>query len=400
MEAGEAAPRASMGWTRFYMEDNAGAITAFEEAIVLDPKYADPYLGIGNVYLALGDKINAQSAFETALDLDMDAMTNGEALYGLGTIQMARGQLSEAVLSYENALSQDWELIRAHMDLALAYRYMGEFEKSVEAGNSLIALSPDWGAPHANLAAVYFEQDRLEEMERELIWAEELASEDLYSIFLVADNYWMQQDFSRGSAYLTEIRELYPDDEQVLLSLAAMELAQGRTESARVVLDGAEALFGRTGLGLVGRAAVHIEEQNLERALELLLDARGLEPEEEGVYSTLSFVQFHLSHIPEAVEAAQEAISLYPYDPRSFTNLAFALRAQGENDLALEHARHAIELSPKDDLAHFILGVLLLDRGEEGSGVEELHKFLDLTYDRAYVRDYIDQAIAYLSTVQ
>ena len=400
LEPGEAAPRASMGWTLFYMEDNAGAIRAFEEAIVLDPKYADPYLGIGNVYLALGDKINAQSAFETALDLDMDAMTNGEALYGLGTIQMARGQLSEAVLSYENALSQDWELIRAHMDLALAYRYMGEFEKSVEAGNSLIALSPDWSAPHANLAAVYFEQDRLEEMERELIWAEELASEDLYSIFLVADNYWMQQDFSRGSAYLTEIRELYPDDEQVLLSLAAMELAQGRTESARVVLDGAEALFGRTGLGLVGRATVHIEEQNLERALELLLDARGLEPEEEGVYSTLSFVQFHLSHIPEAVEAAQEAISLYPYDPRSFTNLAFALRAQGENDLALEHARHAIELSPKDDLAHFILGVLLLDRGEEGSGVEELHKFLDLTYDRAYVRDYIDQAIAYLSTVQ
>ncbi len=179
-----------------------------------------------------------------------------------------------------------------------------------------------------------------------------------------------------------------------------MELAQGRTEGAHVVLDEAEALFGRTGLGLVSRGAVHIEEQNLERALELLLDARGLEPEEERVYSTLSFVRFHLGHIPEAIEAAQEAIRLYPYDPRSFANLAFALRAQGENDLALEHARHAIDLSPRDDLAHFILGVLLLDRGEEGSGVEELHKFLDLTYDRAYIRDYIDQAIAYLSVME
>jgi tetratricopeptide (TPR) repeat protein len=400
LEPGEAAPRASMGWALFYMEDNAGAIKAFEEAIALDPKYADPYLGLGYIYLSLGDYASAQTPFETALELDMDAVTNGEALYGLGSIQMARGQLSEAVLSFENALSQDWELILAHMDLALAYRYMGDFDKSVDAGNNLIALSPDWGAPHANLAAVYFEQDRLEEMERELNWAEDLASEDLYSIILLADNYWMKQDFSRGSAYLTEIREQYPDDEGVLLRLAAMELAQGRTQSAHNILDDAEDLFGRTALGLIGRAAVHIEEQNLERALELLLDARGLEPEEEMVYSTLSFAQFHLSHIPEAIEAAQEAIRLYPYNPRSFTNLAFALRAQGENDLALEHARHAIELSPKDDLAHFILGVLLLDRGEVGSGVEELHKFLDLTYERAYVRDYIDQAIAYLSTVQ
>lgn len=400
LEPGEAAPRASMGWTLFYMEDNEGAIKAFEEAIALDPKYADPYLGLGYIYLGLGDYASAQAAFETALGLDENAITNGEALFGLGRIHMAKGQLAEAVQFYENALSHDWELVLAHMDLALAYRYMGEFDKSVEAGNNLIALSPDWGAPHANLAAVYFEQDRPEEMERELIWAEDLASEDLYSIFLVADNYWMKQDFSRGSEYLTEIRELYPDDEQVLLSLVAMELAQGRTESAHAVLDEAEALFGRTGLGLVGRAEVHIEEQNLERALELLLDARGLEPEEERVYSTLSFVQFHLSHIPEAIEAAQEAIRLYPYDPRSFTNLAFALRAQGENDLALEHARHAIELSPKDDLAHFILGVLYLDRGEEGSGVEELHKFLDLTYERAYIRDYIEQAIAYLSVME
>ena len=400
LEPGEAAPRASMGWVLFTMEDNAGAIKAFEEAIALDPKYADSYLGIGYVYLGLGDYASAQTPFETALELDMDAITNAEALYGLGNIQMARGQLAEAVQSYENALSQDWELILAHMDLALAYRAMGEFDKSVEAGNNLIALSPDWGAPHANLAAVYFEQDRPEEMERELNWAEDLASEDLYSIFLIADIYWLQQDFSRGSVYLGEIRELYPDNEGVLLRLAAMELAQGRIESAHNILDDAEVLFGRTALSLVGRAAVHIEEQNLERSLELLLDARGLEPEEERVYSTLSFVQFHLGHIPEAIEAAQEAIRLYPYDHRSFTNLAFALRAQGENDLALEHARHAIELSPKDDLAHFILGVLLLDRGEEGSGVEELHRFLDLTYERAYFRDYIDQAIAYLSTVQ
>ncbi len=400
LEPGEAAPRASMGWVLFSMGDQEGALAAFGEALALDPANADPVLGMGYVYLEVGDKVNAQASFETALELDMDAATNAEALYGLGSIYMARGELAEAVQFYERARSHNWESILAHMDLALAYRNMGEFDKSVEAGNNLIALSPDWGAPHANLAAVYFQQDRPEEMERELKWAEDLASEDLYSILLLADNYWMQQDFSRGSTYLREMRELYPEEEGILLRLAAMELAQGRAESAHNALDDAEAVFGRTGLGLLGRAAVFVEEKNLERALELLLEARALEPDEPKVYSTLSFVQFNLGHIPEAIEAAQEAIRLYPYDSRSFSNLAFALRAQGENDLALEHARHAIELSPKDDLAHFILGVLLLDRGDEEDGVAELQKFLDLTYERAYVRDYIDQAIAYLSVIE
>jgi len=45
------------------------AIAAFQEALRLDPQYAEAAAGLGNAYLAKGMKVEADEAFKKAAEL-------------------------------------------------------------------------------------------------------------------------------------------------------------------------------------------------------------------------------------------------------------------------------------------------------------------------------------------
>jgi tetratricopeptide (TPR) repeat protein len=92
------------------------------------------------------------------------------------------------------------------------------------------------------------------------------------------------------------------------------------------------------------------------------------------------------------LEAATEAIRLAPYHAGAHKNLAFAYHAQGELSLALAAARESVRLYPKYDLAHYILGVCYAEDGQDDEAIAEIETFLDLFWDRAYVRDYAARA--------
>jgi tetratricopeptide (TPR) repeat protein len=108
---------------------------------------------------------------------------------------------------------------------------------------------------------------------------------------------------------------------------------------------------------------------------------------------------FQLGEAEEALRLADQSLAIYPYSSTTHTDRAFALRALGRIDEARTSAEEAVRLSPKADLPHFILGVCYLDLGQTEMGREQLQTFVDLAWDRAYVRDYVAQAQTFLSTL-
>jgi len=97
---------------------------------------------------------------------------------------------------------------------------------------------------------------------------------------------------------------------------------------------------------------------------------------------------------------AQEVMRLQPYNASGYKNAAFAYYALGEIDLALAAAEQAVQLRPKYDTAHYVRGLCHLDHGENEEAAAAFSTFLDLYWDRAYVREYRMKAGAYLAQLK
>ena len=393
-------PHASLGWVLYSMGDLEGAVSEFEEARRIDNSWADPVLGLAYIYMSQNEKEAARREFDAAIALRPEPYLLAQADYGLGNLAFNEGDLESAVFYYQQAILQDWELQAAHMDLALTYFNMAKFEQAVEKANDLMALAPDWGAPHALLAMAYHQLDDATLEERELAWAEDLGSEDLYSLLLLASAHWDRIEFAQAEELLKKAVEYYPQSDQAALSLSIAYAGMQKYDRA---LDNLDPVFARDtdpAGGHLAKAYILTQMQDLGQALAEINVAKDLAPDDWRVYRDMSFVYFHQGAVQEALVAAEKAEELNPYDSAVFTYKAFAQRSLGDIAGALESAHTAIELSPKYDLAYFILGVCYLDQGEHMQSSEALRTFLSLAWDRAYVREYIAQAEAFFAQTQ
>jgi len=382
------------------MGDLEGAVYEFEEARRIDNTWADPVLGLGYSYLSQNEIEAARREFEAAIALSPEPYLLAQANYGLGNLSFSEGDPESAAVYYQEAILQDWELHVAHMDLALAYFNMAQFDKAVEKANDLIALAPDWGAPHALLAMAYHQLDDSTREERELAWAEDLGPEDLYSLLLLAGAHWDRIEFARAEELLLKAVEYYPESDQAAISLSYTYAALQEYGRAQDLLDPVFVRNTDPADGHLAKSYIFMQQQDLDQALAEINLARDLDPDEWTAYRDLSFIYFQQGSIQEALAAAEKAEAIYPYDSAIFTYKAFAQRSLGDVEGALESAQKAISLSPKYDLAHFILGACYLDQGEHMKSSDELRTFLSLAWDRAYVREYIAQAEAFFAQAE
>ncbi|MFN2274598.1 MAG: tetratricopeptide repeat protein, partial [Anaerolineales bacterium] len=173
----------------------------------------------------------------------------------------------------------------------------------------------------------------------------------------------------------------------------------GKYAEAGQLLDAYDAVNPQDPAILSARAYVRLQQQDLQGAWSLLEQARDLDPQAPETLRDMSFVKFQLGDVEEALRWAEQSGVINPYDPAMLADRAFALRALGRIDEARQSAEQAVRLSPKSDLPHFILGVCYLDLGQVQLGADVLRDFINLAWDRAYVRDYVAQAQTFLSTL-
>ena len=393
-------PHDSLAWALYWSGDFDGASVEFDVAKELDPDWADPYIGLANVDLAKGNTVAAERSFQTALNLAVDPTSIGQAYYGLGNLAHQEDNLEAAIAYYEQAVREDWQLTMAHMDMALAYYSMADFSRTIEHANDLLGLLPDWGAPHALLALAHYQIDQPEVMTRELDWAADLNSGDPYSQLLLADVYWWLGQYDTSRQVLEDASKLSPDSSQISLQLARLYAFEEKFTLAHDIINTQLELDATLTDAYIARADTFIWMNALTDADVALAKALELAPDNWKARDLRSFVYFHLDKLNEAYVEADAAITIYPYASSCFTNRAFAARALGDTERAFADAQEAVRLGPKFDLAHFILGVVYLDRGDIEQGTASLQLFLDLAHDRAFVRDYVQQAREVLSQIQ
>jgi TolB-like protein/tetratricopeptide (TPR) repeat protein len=144
---------------------NAEASAAFDEAIALDPRYANAYFARANaqivftthaaISVAENERIRVQALASARKAVEI-APTFGAPHSAIGYLLASRQDFAGAAAEYEKGLALSPGDARVYVRSAGFLVLMGRFDEAVSRGRHAVELDPLDGLTHANLAFVYW----------------------------------------------------------------------------------------------------------------------------------------------------------------------------------------------------------------------------------------------------
>lgn len=153
--------------------DVQGAIETYRAAIHLQPDWADPYRGLGQVLLDHHDYQDAVQALQSSIRLGHG---DHQAFYWLGRAYMGTGSLAAASVALEQAIQLKGDDAEAFADLALVKMAEGDPAGAEQALAKSIRLKPDYADAHQL-------QDRLQKVKQDSELTRQTGLKMLHNLF-------------------------------------------------------------------------------------------------------------------------------------------------------------------------------------------------------------------------
>ena len=136
------------------------AETLWTDTLLKNPACWVAHYNLGVIYDARGDESQAMQQYEQALRLKPDYPM---AHINLGIDLVDQGKLDEAIQHYHLALQFKPGYADTHVNLGLALTRQGKLTEAVQQFEEAIRLKPDIAPIHVNLAIALFKQGKLPE---------------------------------------------------------------------------------------------------------------------------------------------------------------------------------------------------------------------------------------------
>ncbi|MHB8652698.1 MAG: tetratricopeptide repeat protein [Terriglobia bacterium] len=303
------------------------AAASLREALALSPDYLPARLKLAESLLAGGNLDESGKIYEAILKdvakkpRDGDKAATAEALYGMGRIESARGDISAAAESYRKACELFPDYGAAHYALALAYSKLGK---------------PDMAQPHfsvyqANMTVTPPIEDPL------------LAA--VQALNLGADPHLRRAIEMEKQGKLDEAIE---EQDQALA-------VDPKSVQARINLI---SLYGRTG-------QTEKAEQNFQEAVRL-------NPNRADAYYDEGVLLMMQNKFPEAEQAFRQALRINPFYAEAHNNLGVLLERKGRTEDAMAEYEAALQSQPDYRVAHYHEATILARRGKYDEAIAQL----------------------------
>jgi tetratricopeptide (TPR) repeat protein len=339
------------------------ALSAFEEALKLDPQSAVAFAGRAASLLVLGRPQEALNDFDEALRLnpgDAQAHAGRAAAY--------------AYLEEPDKTEQDLaRAIELGMDASLARAAIDSIKLEPEDKTSHAAARAHWQA-----AAEFMDQQRLHEAINEYSEALKLDSSYLAAYAGRASAHLLSGHAAEALLDFNEALRLNPESSEAWCfkgwALDALEryeeAVEAYGEALRLNPEYSDAWYYR------GRALA-VGLGRLQEGLESLEEALRLKPEAPEAWELKGAVLEELGHHEEALEAYDRALHQRP-GFRTWLAKGGVLAGSGRYEGALEAYEGALRLEPRSPEAWYYKGAALHDLGRYEEALEAYDEALRL----------------------
>ncbi len=335
---------------------------------------------------------NVSAVIQRQIDAVHANPKSGESHGALGVAYEANSLWNEAVESFDNAASLSGDPVWPYRR-AVALLSMGEVDEAFDGLLAITRSSPRYAPAHHQLGLLQHESGSFDEAEASFARAAELVPDSPVPLVGLAQVALARQDYGAARDHLQAALQFDPNYKMAHFLLGSayrgldqMEKAQrhltlGQEPVTRFLPDRTAALRGGMIAGLASQletAGSLLDAGRLEEGLALLEKTRSERPDDVNVLNNLSVAYQKTQQYDRALELL---LRLKGIDPGNFAvliNLAECTFQMQRFEESLGYAREAVELSPLVGQAQFALGRALMRLGRLSEAYEALQVTLTL----------------------
>lgn len=334
-------------------ENVDSAISAFNRALTLDPKYAEAYAGLGKAYwlgyqeAPAGSEWleKARSACDQAVAI---APKLAEGWTCLGNVHRATGEYEQAVLHFQKATVLDPTSDDAFRGLAGVYQKLNRPAEAEATFRKAISLRPQYWAGYSWLGAFYYDRGR----------------------------------YADAANMFKEVITLAPDNFRGYTNLGGIYVAMGQYQDAISALEKSVSIRP-TGSAYLNLGTAYFSQRNFDRAasnyeqgLKLISGDDWLSWGNfaDACYQLPGRREQAMDAYRQAIQFSDEALKVNPRDGLTWAYRATYLAMLDRKDEALTSLQKAISFSPQDPDVRLRAALVYNHFGDTDRTIEWLQK--------------------------
>lgn len=408
------------------LDNPQAAIDDFTRAIELQPGAAIPYYLRARAYGELNRYDAAIQDFQAARDKGMNSAI---VLLELGRMYYERGDLDNALVSYDGAVANNPGMAAAYAGRSVVHRALGNTQQAIDdstralqppatatpsSGSPFeitidnvinvftVALSIDSGVDTAGIycdrGAMYLEMEDYAAATADFDNARLIDGRSVCAFTGLALAYSYLGDAEQVSQNVSAALFLQPSDAVTYNSLGAALMNVDGFEDAvplfsqAVAIDSSEAAYYRN------RATAYLNLNQYPAAVDDYEKAIELGDQQADTFYNLGVAYLRLENPPQAIASLTRALGINSADPRYYYARGNAYLAAGDYAPALQDYEQAAALGFNDVGLYFNRGVVLFNQREYATAAESFSQAITLGMDSGDV--YYNRGLSYYNLNQ
>ncbi len=332
-----------------------------------DPYLAQTYAGLGRAQQVLGKRDAAVGNYSFALELDPQLIL---VHTGLGQLHCADGNYEVAIPAFEKSLTIDPAQPDTLIELGNAWRATDNNEQAIATFERAIRLDPQTVAPYIGLGHAWLALDEaaaaltaFQAAEVQEEWADEgWRSAEIQ--LGIADSHARLGDAALAQAAYEQAIVLWEDDNFPYTRMGWVYLETASYEAAARAFEQAARQDERDALALHGQGRAYFAMGRKNDALVAYEEAIAYDDSNAVSRQQLANVYAARNDVDDAIESYERAVALDPTLAVAWLGLGQVQRREGQQAAAQDAFECVIALDPLNADAQQALGEIYLKAGQ------------------------------------